>query len=1696
MFDEKFDIGPVTLARGSATDFGDVYDASVNAMRAQGNLLSGFQMQEQAYDEANAAIKATIGVDLDNPYRQADKYSAFGKRRDFHAEWERRRADLEMQNPEQADVLRKWASPRAVAEERARKARDEQADAVSRYGSGAWAPSLAGGFRGSLEDPTTWVSMALGPMGRVGVGAKEVLWMGVKSGAANAAVEVASQPFIRQWRQQAGIETSWQESATDVAVAFAFGFGADAGVRAGYRAVQAGRGRVAILDADGKVTGYKATGPADDALQDAAAAAPKTSLVRQAADGDADAIHRLAKQAGVDQDPAYKGARAEVALSEELAPAYKLPDTVDPDDGFTKLTQAMRAAIDPDEPLPRGADPIAPAKPAKQVIDDAAPRQVGETFKRDGKRVTLERVDPQTIGTDPAAFQFKGGGDGAGEIGTLAGVQQWDPLSSNRVIVFERADGSRVIADGHQRLGLAKRLADQKPELDAFVMRETDGWTAGDVRAIAAQKNLKEGSGSTIDAAKILRERPDLVDGSLPLNNAAMRQARALSRLDDAAFGEIVSGGAEPAHGALIGDLVENRALHAGMLAELTRAAPETLREARLLVGEMLEAKSVREVQETLFGLATVERTLHAERAKVLDKAIKAAARDARLFGLVERERGRLTEAGNKLSAANATEAERAAVMGEMIERLGRTRGPVSDWLDEAARQVAAGTKPQTAADAFAARVARALEEDGMAGLTRQEPRIAGIDDPAGPEIDARIQSLDKRLENALRSAKAADAGEPVQGVMFAIRAFHGSPHDFDKFDLSKIGTGEGAQAYGHGLYFAESEGVAKSYRDNLGGYDWGRDVPPRLVDGMDISYDVKRALDASQGDVAKARNQLVRDTGVPGREAMDAEALRLLDEIAPTLAPKPTGRMYEVSIKADPNDFLDWDKPLSQQSDKVRDAISRFDPEMSPYLRDNYTGQTFMRDYSGSEAGGYASSSLGTSQALREAGIPGIRYLDQGSRGAGEGSRNYVVFDDSLIEIVAKDGKPITAADRKGVLFGLRQQQAEQAAIAVARAATDAALLDGKHALTGRASADMAALKADIAERVRKIAPSDVGIRVHDALHALGRDVDGYFDPHERLIHIALSADDPLRVGVEEAGHALKAAGLVTDADYALLTRFAEAKGLRKAFDIDGRYGKIYSEQWKGDKGRIEAALVEETVMQMLARRATGERFDTVIDRVLDAINRVLNAVREALGLRGYRSVHDVFRAFEAGDLAANVPAVDLNRLSSLADPPRAATVRAFHATNRDFGRFDLAMASDFGVHFGTARQAATRLRDTKRMDGGRTIPVDVTVRNAIKMDDPGFWGPMEVVGALQKQGYRVTQDEWQRFRVLADAIDVADSDVRRIGDTVRPRLKQAVNAANLAVKAKLDELGIDGIWYKNQTEGRGWSLAVWGQNQVRNAYSRDVMLAFAGEKAATADLAKRAAAIALEKAGKSREEIWTETGWFKGVDGKWRFEISDDGVDVNRALINDVADGKLDDAMAHEILPHDRLFQAYPELAYLTTQVRKDSGGGSFGANVIEIGTRESRRTMLHELQHGVQAEEGFARGGSPDKLVVTLYNRIVDQIRRLIDDAGGDLKMATPEIRDEVARLRAQRKMIPDDNFEAYRRLAGEVEARVVEKRAGMTPEERAARPPWLDFDVAAEQQIVRMVATEQLSLESGLRDADRFKDYGDLVGACKL
>lgn len=151
-------------------------------------------------------------------------------------------------------------------------------------------------------------------------------------------------------------------------------------------------------------------------------------------------------------------------------------------------------------------------------------------------------------------------------------------------------------------------------------------------------------------------------------------------------------------------------------------------------------------------------------------------------------------------------------------------------------------------------------------------------------------------------------------------------------------------------------------------------------------------------------------------------------------------GRMYEVNINARPDQFLDWDKPLSNQSPQVQSILENlgyknqkkelleFDDALLNALQDkgpmtlpkqppNPMGSDIYRLLHMADR-----NPANNSARLNEAGIPGIRYLDQGSRGQGNGTFNYVVFNDALIDILKKYG--IAGMAAAPVIAGAVNQQ------------------------------------------------------------------------------------------------------------------------------------------------------------------------------------------------------------------------------------------------------------------------------------------------------------------------------------------------------------------------------------------------------------------------------------------------------------------------------------------------------------------------------------------------------------------------------------------------------------------------------------------------------------------------------------------------
>jgi hypothetical protein len=240
-----------------------------------------------------------------------------------------------------------------------------------------------------------------------------------------------------------------------------------------------------------------------------------------------------------------------------------------------------------------------------------------------------------------------------------------------------------------------------------------------------------------------------------------------------------------------------------------------------------------------------------------------------------------------------------------------------------------------------------------------------------------------------------ADGGALDDGIT----AYHGSPHDFERFDTSKIGTGEGNQSYGHGLYFAQDKNVAENYRK----------MEPKLTSKRNLSDEAYNFLDEYVNAETNPKDWLAY--AIKGAKKYRPHLVQEIENLAPEdLSHTSEGKMYEVHIKAKPEHFLDWDAPLNEQSDHVKSALSNSGHNFHQMASDMFDGKPedlrgadIYHWLSGEHEGGLGSPKNVTDH-LSQKGIPGIKYLDAGSRGqTDKPTRNYVVFDDKHVGVKRK---------------------------------------------------------------------------------------------------------------------------------------------------------------------------------------------------------------------------------------------------------------------------------------------------------------------------------------------------------------------------------------------------------------------------------------------------------------------------------------------------------------------------------------------------------------------------------------------------------------------------------------------------------------------------------------------------------------------
>jgi len=288
-----------------------------------------------------------------------------------------------------------------------------------------------------------------------------------------------------------------------------------------------------------------------------------------------------------------------------------------------------------------------------------------------------------------------------------------------------------------------------------------------------------------------------------------------------------------------------------------------------------------------------------------------------------------------------------------------------------------------------------------------------------------------------------------------------------------------------------------------------------------------------------------------------------------------------------------------------------------------------------------------------------------------------------------------------------------------------------------------------------------------------------------------------------------------------------------------------------------------------------------------------------------------------------------------------------------------------------------------------------------------------------------------------------------------------------------------------------------------------------YAGEKAEMPQFMRDSldTAKVMAAAGKDSEEIRAVTGWFPGkYDGKMRWELPDDAVSLDtREWLN--IDSNFPTKLG-DLLNHNDLFEAYPEASEIEVLRYDDfgKGGGEFdGINTITIGKKggysesEFLSTLLHEVQHWIQSKEGFAKGGDSRmafadprmglgskegiRAATKILKRILGNMRKPLSikefaKSAWQSDVVTSEIEESYKDyLKTTKKAALDYNLEKlaqetaakewYKNLAGEIEARDVQARQNLTPEQRRATAPYSSENIAKEDAIVMFGGGTQAS-----------------------
>ena len=586
-----------------------------------------------------------------------------------------------------------------LASERAKAAKEYNDQIASRaVGTSGQIGQFLGQVVGVVEDPTILSTLP------IGLSSRGLMKLAFFEASLGAGVTAMSETSVKQWYEKQGYDYTWNDFIRNVGFAAA----GSAALPVGFRVtVDTARSGFNVLAKAGKAN-------KDSQFLETAA--------REAEEFEADNPFVDSQFARSQAEHNNRTTEADAAVFNNKAPSM------------------------PDETT---------IQPTPEIIASSTDNLNGVMFSVPARNALI----------DAKRFQFKEGGDEYGVTERLQGVTEWDDVKAGTVIFWEDVDGKIFVADGHQRAGLAKRIMDQDPSQDinlvGYKLREVDDISAEKARVIAATANIAQGTGTAIDAAKILRVEPGRLS-ELPPRSTLVRQARDLVKLSDDAFGSIVNGVIPPNYGAIVGRLIDDPDKQQAAIQVLAKSDAANAFQAETIVRQVNEQDLVNEVQTGLFGDEVLAESLFLERARVLDRTYKILREDKTAFENLSKNADRIEAEGNKLEKTRNQ--ERANQNGKaitLLQALATRKGELSDELSAAARTARETNNYANAARGFAESVRRGIERGDFdraevgdvrrtfddAPKSRQdaiedEPSLEGFDEPSGKAAEDQTNQL------------------------------------------------------------------------------------------------------------------------------------------------------------------------------------------------------------------------------------------------------------------------------------------------------------------------------------------------------------------------------------------------------------------------------------------------------------------------------------------------------------------------------------------------------------------------------------------------------------------------------------------------------------------------------------------------------------------------------------------------------------------------------------------------------------------------------------------------------------------------------------------------------------------------------------------------------------------------------------------